>query len=387
MKKQSNIIRLFLAATLLLSTAGTVWGMELPEGWTSVMRDDVLVVTRSYPEGEMTIHLSPWQIPNSTDVRDWLEARTTAPSKFIPVINAEREVLPSNIDNAYYILRDLRPLRGRQRNSLLLACGMSGQVRLVDAFGISSLFSGDNPAILADAAQIAKIACAAPPEPLQRLTTRPDFKRPPAPPGLEGVWYLADFVVGINGYEVRQWSVVTFSDNTVTDDVQTIFSQGIAASKRQNPNSWGNWQLVDGDLEIKWNRSSYYSDYFLTIKERAGGSDERIDGCFSSSFGYTLGGGGSAFGGGSTSISINTWCFAENGQFSNDNMVAINGGTGPSSSGETVFSGSSSSDSVGWYRIDGHVIQLVYANGISLTTSFALGDEGKRLLLNGRHYD
>jgi len=384
----SNIFTLLFIAAMLPGAALATSAFNAPAGWASKAEVDLHVLERTYPLGRMTVHLSPWQGAGGDDVQTWLGSRKTTPSDFDPVVSTENAVLRGNenIENAYYVMRDLRPRRGAQRKSLLFACGKEGQIRTIDAFGPVSLFSGNNPDILADLAKVVKAACA---EEIifERVITRPELVATTPPQELEGVWYLADFVVGINGYEARQESVVVFADNTVTDDTRTVFSQGVQASKRQNPNSWGEWRIVDGSLEIKWNGSSDYTDYYVTIKARAGGENERIDGCYSSSFGYTLGAGGAAFGGGSTSIAINTWCFSENGRFSNDGTVAISGGTGPSVTGETIYSGSSSSEKTGWYRIDGNIIQLVYDNGTRVITSFGLRDDDTALLLNGGYYD
>jgi len=72
-------------------------------------------------------------------------------------------------------------------------------------------------------------------------------------------------------------------------------------------------------------------------------------------------------------------------------MVSINASTGdsPLATSRVDSTGYSKSDRNGWYRIDGHVLQLVYDNGLSATNSIAFinrDDPEKRAILLGSRY-
>lgn len=187
-----------------------------------------------------------------------------------------------------------------------------------------------------------------------------------APSGLKNVWYIGFYV---NGNQPRFGVRVTFSDGTVTSDPTSVFSEGIEASKQNHPKSWGVWKEEDEFLYTKMGSSDSFREYNFSLKAEPGGEDERLSGCFSS---FTVYGSGSSASSGASSTA---WCFDKNGRFSNDSATQT---STPSGSG-----GGSSPEKTGRYRIDGHVIQLVYDSGTKLSTTFGVSedDEDTTILL------
>ena len=332
----------------------------------------------------------------------WLEARQTERSggKF-RVISGKHEVKAWEGADTVYVVRQLRPLGGRPQVSLMNACERGGQVRLIDAFGPEPLFDNSNLESLNQSGTLVGLACGpadgaddrddAPaeqkPEVVFRQMDRPAFEPAKPPAGLEAVWYLGEFVPGISGYEAHRYARMAFDDGTVTGNFDAVFAGGVEASRQQNPKDWGFWRAQgDHDFQIDWKGDGDFDDYYVTLKTSPGGKDARIDNCYSSSFGYTL----PAIGVGSgytSSFATNSWCFAGNGRFSNDSAVAISGG----GSGTASSAGYASTDKTGWYRIDGHVLQLVYDNGREVLTSIGFidreKDEDDAVLIGGGYYD
>jgi hypothetical protein len=377
-----------------------------PEGWNSRFKGDGQILTHVYAQGKMTIHISAWENARGRDSQNWLQENRYLPIRGERVKRQDYALNKGKIANSHYVLRQLKARGGKSRSSLLLVCANGGKLRRVDTFGPASLFSGSNRQILRDSLEISRRAC----NPGQvgqvsiqaggkekqeqrrgKRLKRPKFRKGKPPQKLDSVWYVAEFVVGINGYQSERSAVLNFSDSRASTAFTSVFADGTKKSRRKDPGKWGKSRIRNGDLEVKWDGSRSFEGYYLSIKTRPGKTNEKITGCWSSSFGYTLGGGGSAFGGGSTSFATNAWCFDKNGRFSNDRSVSLSGSTGASANGQTLYAGHSKSDRTGWYRIDGHVLQLVYDNDNALTTSIGFvarkGDKYGALLLGSGYYD
>ncbi len=386
--------------------------VSVPNGWSSKARGQIQALTRVYPQGEMTVFISPWINAKGKTAQQWVQAGQFMPPHGERVISTNHQINKSRIDTAHYVLRQLKPKNGKKRSSLMLACLRSGQVRTIDAFGVQSLFSGTNKAVFKDMILLSETACDDAQSSRARKRNRaaeqpgantpkvekgkrlkpPKFKKGKPPKKLEAVWSTAEWVVGINGMESKRSALVSFSDNTATDKLAYTFANGVRASKNKYPNRWGKSRIKKGDIEVKWKGAREYRDYYLTMKSRPGKNNERLNRCWSSSFFSTIGDASSY--GGNTAYASNKWCFAKNGRFSNDSSVSISGSTGQSNVlSEVVFSGGSKGNKSGWYRIDGHVLQLVYDNGKSLTTSIGFVERKKTkdkyhaLLLGSGYYD
>lgn len=178
-------------------------------------------------------------------------------------------------------------------------------------------------------------------EPITRPTTvdTPPATRPAAtaPLGditaqIKDIWYTGDFVDTIDG--VRQWydSIIEFKNGEASDDGETISNEGIAASKRKNPEDWGEARVLNGLLSYKFSDDRGWEEPYLSAPTRAYPRNQKITGCYSNSSGIE--------GTGSTPV-INRICFAADGGFEVGDAGNVTGN----------------------YLIDGHAIRLDFSNG------------------------
>jgi len=218
-------------------------------------------------------------------------------------------------------------------------------------------------------------------QPLKRIIKRPTINAGKLTVSIKELLFVGYQVVGMYGFKPTFKAVATFNDHTVSKDMNTIFSEGVMASKQKNPNDWGVWRMNGNKLEIKWKQSKSYKNMSFIEKLSSRSKNEKLDGCWSSKMGFSLPSGS----GSSSSMSINVWCFNKNGRFSNDITVGISGNTGDYGSGEVIYTGNSKKDKTGWYRIDDRVIQLIYDNGKKITTSIGIAKKGNLLLGSGEY--
>ncbi len=380
-----------LVLSMMVGAAGaeaTPGEIATPAGWTGKTSGDSQLFTRQFADGEMNLAVYPWIYLDGTSAKDWLSQRKTDPSGRSPVIGKTPKVGKGTVKDTYTVNRQLRPIAGKKRASLLFACEKSGHIRYVDLYGPVEYFAGKYGG--GAMGKVVSVACGSNPpvhtnqaQQIERASKRPDFKEGTPPDDLEDIWYVGYFVPGVNGYEARQTALMTFDDDSASKDFDGVFGQSVKASRRSNPKDWGTWDIDGNDLKVKWAGKKGYRDYFVSLRAEPGRDDHRMDGCYSSSKGYTL----PSFGGAYTaSFAVNAWCFAKNGRFSNDTSVAISSG----GSGSASSAGHSSSDKTGWYRIDGYVVQFIYDNGREVTTSFAMVDHEKSddgILIGGSYFD
>lgn len=210
---------------------------------------------------------------------------------------------------------------------------------------------------------------------------KPELKAMDPPKGMVAIWSIADLQAGVSGMEVRRFSYMTFNKKRVTGDFSGVLNNGVKKSRKSSPDEWGRWKLKQGELVIDWDGDGGYRSYELTMKTSPAGKNEKLNGCWSSFYGASLGFMGSGVG--SMSAATNTWCFGKNGRFSNDRSVTVSG----SGSGSSV--GSAKGNTAGWYRIDGHMMQLVYDNGARANTTIGVLDQknGKILIIGGGYFD
>lgn len=365
-----------------------------PTGWKSVMEGETQVFMTPIRGGAMTLRILPWADLEGKSVDGWLAQRWTAP--FGPIAVAERSgsrpkasvERHNGMEFKFAIAsRRLQSHSGASMASVVAACSQNGQVLIGNLYGPPKGL--EQQSITGEAVEIIYSACAEgsnetrTPSVSRPSPTRPAFMPGRAPSGFDRIWYIGDFVPDVSGMRAKQKAVMTFEDGAVTDDIDSVFAQGRAVSERNTPKNWGRWRVnAEGEIEIKWPGSSKFKDFYLTRKTDAGGPNKRIDGCFSSKTGYSIGYGTSSV----RSMAIKQWCFTRGGRFSTSSAASATGGT----SGGAV--GYSDSDQSGHYRIDGHVIQLAFDNGETVVTSFAMMDERDPsettdLFLGSRHFD
>lgn len=188
-------------------------------------------------------------------------------------------------------------------------------------------------------------------------------------PGLVRLWYVGrnDLIVG-SLFE----AVVEFDDGRVTTDIDTVVTEGAAASLRANPGRWGTSRVSDGSISYRMYGRTSEVDNWFSFATRPAEAGQRLSGCYGSGRGFATGGG---------AISVNVLCLTPDGRFSNDRAVTASTPAG---------SGSANSQVTGAYRLDGHAIRLDYDDGKTLTTTFgthAVDGEIQVLLVGERVLD
>jgi len=380
----------FVLAASLVFSAHTVaedakfQSITPPEGWSSQTRQRSQVLSKTYREGTLKVHLFGWEAAEGRTPREFLQTNSAGAVPGEKVISEINKVVGGSGDSYVNVMRDVRRRRGQARISARFACPHTGYLRLVDSYMDRAVWLNEaRQQTRADLLALVDTACRQGP-PLKR----PDISPATAPDGLGAIWHVADFVVGISGYEVSRWGAMVFADGSVTDEFSDTLALGRAASRRDNPKDWGRWRETAGDIEIKWNSGKDYNKYYLTQRTQPGGRDDRLDACFGSFFISSLPMAGS--GAYSSATSSSRWCFSTNGRFSNESSASISASTGSSViDSTTTGSGYSNSGLNGWYRIDGHVLQLIYDNGERKTTTIAFidrDDPEERAVLIGSNY-
>jgi len=356
-----------------------------PEGWSSQIRQRSQVLSKTYREGTLKVHLLEWETAEGRTPREFLQMNSAGAVTGEKVISQTNPVADGSDDSPVNVMRDVRRKRGQARISARFACAHSGYLRLVDSYMDRAVWLNEaRQQTRADLLTLVDVACRQGP-PLER----PGIPLATAPDGLDAIWYVGDFVVGISGYEVSRWGAMVFEDGSVTDELSDTVTLGRAASLRDSPKRWGRWRETDGDIEIKWDTGQYYNDYYQTRKTQPGGRDDRLDACFGSFFISSLPMSGT--GAYNSATSSSQWCFSTNGRFSNESSASISASTGNSVIGTTTGTGYSKSGLNGWYRIDGYVLQLIYDNGERKTTTIAFIDrddpEERAVLIGSKYLD
>ena len=204
---------------------------------------------------------------------------------------------------------------------------------------------------------------------------------PPSNPGASGIKGVVMHsesttgVGGIIGYVVRPY--LFFSDGTFYGRLDTDpYSLNPSASPRANPGKWGLWQINGKSISIRWEKDGNTSEWTSSRWSWAlpAASGEKIEGSFSS----ISGGGNTAFGGGSITISSKYITFNRNGQFTFESV-----GGGGYSGIDGSNSAWSSHENAGTYLLTGFRIELRFNNGRVVKNGFNFYDSKKDMLSIG----
>jgi hypothetical protein len=406
--KTYKIKRILVSFTLcvLLSFTLNTHGLSVDEmsygekrGWKKNQQGSITTYSKPSNGASIHIRLMPWQVMSKNDLVSWMKKQWVKP--YGPVSFQKKSGKKPSVASAkdkrgtyfFSIASRIVKYKNQTYASILTACQREGYVLLAHVYGPGKSFTNktlmnQNTNIIGehceqgpskpqsintkavksnDKSNQTSISTSQSTAQIKPITKRPDFKKVALPKDFKELWYVARFVAGVNGARAKQDVVALFNNKEVTEDLNTIFAQGKAFSKKKNPKDWGVANVSDKEMTIKWDGKTKYRDYYLTRKAQAGKKDQRLNRCFSSRSGASIGFGGSAV----HSVSIRKWCFGNNGRFSNKSAVGVSG-SGPSSTG---YAGG---DKEGYYHIDGYVIHLAYDNGNKVVTSFGLLDQHKQ---------
>lgn len=195
-------------------------------------------------------------------------------------------------------------------------------------------------------------------------------------PPLEGVYMEQTTGFGVGGMMTFEFDAyAVFKDGTITSNINTLSGQQSA----RNSKDWGRWSRAGNGFAVQWGngKSSQLSGstFYRTFPAQSG---ETLQGTYRS-----IGGGGNtALGGGVMTVDARSITFSPNGQF---NTAQTQGGSAPG-----VVASSSSKNS-GTYRLDGHVIEMRYADGRVVRSGFYFfPNKGRKtdstIGIGNRHY-
>ena len=168
--------------------------------------------------------------------------------------------------------------------------------------------------------------------------------------------------------------IALFDDGRYTEDLATVFSQGVQASLAQNPADWGQYRFTNGELNLRPAGELDFEEESSDFALESGGTDTRLTGCHNA-----IGGSSSTLEiSGIFTLSISSYCFSQSGRFTHDNSVFT-------SSPDLIAGGSD--ERSGTYRIDGYAMQLQYDNGNEVTVGFSyMSDDRTHIGVNGRRF-
>jgi len=166
---------------------------------------------------------------------------------------------------------------------------------------------------------------------------------------IRAIWYIADrgnVVSLVNGISSAFFSVVEFTDGSATTDATFLSENGVAASRREHPERWGEARVQNGVFGFKLEGERSWLEPEVSIRTEFAGRGSTLAGCFSTSSG--------SIAGTTTTVSFRSLCTDADGRFAFNSTTA----TGGSAGGGTV-----SSNSRGRYLIDERAIRLDFDNG------------------------
>lgn len=393
MKKKPSFSSIIALLAVIWSPAASYAQTAVPAGWDASQQGETTVLTRSFGEETLTLHVSPWFAADGEHAGDWLEARKALPSGRNPVVDPDPKVVESKLPGSYYTLRALRKRRGRDQLSFLTVCtSADGKLRSIDAFGARQTVA--DKAVLEEHVQIALSYCtdsesgqpldvaktdpAAPAASNQTLSGDPLPAATP-PSGLVRLHGVIVMRLQPGGLLGPVGTVVALMDDgSFTDDVATLFEDGAARSRQDNPKDWGEWRQSGDAVLLKWHGDDGFEETHGDWIARSGDGDHKLEGCFGRLISYDGAGVGDAMVGKASS-----WCFAPDGRFSHESAgfaIATGGGV-------RGAAGATAPHLRGRYRIDGYAIRFAYDDGSGAQAGFAfLNDEHTHIAINGKRF-
>lgn len=219
-------------------------------------------------------------------------------------------------------------------------------------------------------------------------TTRPKNSRLPSPttapgkglspPEISGVMLHSETGIGVGGMVLILWKPFVFLKNGTMYAYPDInpYDLDVPKSKQQEPEKWGTWK-INGKI-VTVTRGSKNGTPSKVEEWKSGwwawaspaGANEKLNASFNS----LSGGGNTAMGGSTMTVSSSNITFNNNGQFTYEST----GGGSYSGSGANVTA-YSSKNKAGTYKLDGFSIELKYNNGTTTRQCFYFFDNDKRV--------
>lgn len=329
-----------------------------------------------FPEGTLRIDVSDWVAAEGRSAHDFLRANPRRASLGAAIASAASTVAKMDDRDGAYTVRGVDP-PSAGRFSLLMVCRSGDAIRAVDFQGPMALFTPEAEAPWRFMRGTMEEACDEPVPSSVRSAKGPDHVAEVLGQ-VDRLWHVGQLVPSLEGYRASRHAVLALRDGWATTRVDEALQSGAEASRREHPGSWGRWRLNGkGELSVRWGGDEDYRDFYYAFGVEPLG---RVRGCFSETSASDLSGIGET----NVAVSVNTWCFAPDGRFTNDRALGLSYGDGA-----VDASGSSASATSGRYATDGYLLTLTYGDGRVIRTLAGVSREGageRDLVIGGSRF-
>jgi len=234
---------LHVATAILFFAGGTSSAQEPSYG-------SVELVEWVFPNGVLDIRISPWEEIENVDIPDWAMERRLTAALGEKALDKQYKVKKSGIDNAWYIVRDLRRKRGSKRFSILTVCTYKGKgehVRTIDAFGNLDILLEDNGAVKPRLMELMEERCEQHPSSARRAVILGEIRTEPGK-GVQAAqietvlggtrqYYSGDFLA------LETVINVLFKDGwAYRDPTVAVSDVDVSRSRELQPDKWRKWR-------------------------------------------------------------------------------------------------------------------------------------------------
>jgi len=334
-----------------------------PEGWKESTTDRGRTLSKS----NAVVTIGNWQDLQGISLKELIDSLQNTALDGATILSADGVKPDKQSEGVFYVTRKIQ-LDGKSGRSVIYGCpGQPGHARIMTITTYDDSFS-EFIEVGTHIDQVCKT------EPrgvgigqgvVASVNKKPAIDTQNNLPGLSdltGVWHTVTQMVTTNGYQPIRRTYITFDNGYTTSDVDTAFSKGVEASKKENPKRWRKFKIVDGnDLALKKRKSNGFSKFYLSYKTVPAKSGLRLNGCWQAETSFvstTMGSHGIAF-------NNKLFCFSSDGSFASKQSATA---AAHSSIGGSSSTGSTSNE--GAYRINGHVIELKGAHGMANSNAF-----------------
>lgn len=346
------------------------------------------IETRRFTDGLLQVLSSEWTNTDYNSAYSFLEASNNITLGSRQILGIDHKVTRMKDRDGAYSLRSLGRLGGERHYSLLMVCHVAGAVRLIEYQGPHKLFVRDAKTpfqfMKSNMEGLCEEQVSSQNRPIasHKAEAADGHQLESVLDSVDRLWHIGQMVPRIGGYIAEQKSVLSFSDGWATTRIDNVLTKGVSSSQRSHPGSWGRWKLnAKDELSVRWGSDETYRDFYFAFSVPRATTSTDFNGCFSKNRAEGLSGIGET----NVAVSVNTWCFASDGRFTNDRTIGFSYGDG-----RVGTNGSNSSASSGTYTNDGYLLSLRYDNGRLVQTLAGISNDvpGKRdLLLGGSHFN
>ena len=400
-KNKISIYLIFLLWIVLIASSLHAATVPAPKGWNEKVVNQARILTK----GKTVVEIGPWLNINNMALDAWLQSmEKTVPAGATFV--SSKGVIKETVPGAYSVTRKVKYGK-KNGQSVLYACpGKPGVARLMKmeikgldlvnilvgaSFGESVCKNEDKGDAVANAdglvseeASTSKISDQEPSDSNEgessnhraQIIKTEVLDAVPVVKGLKEI--RGEIVMGIQAggmFGTKDRFIALFENGTYTSDLKNTFGYGVEVSKQKKANKWGHWKIKNNTLLLKGHADKTYDKTRGNWVARPASKDQKLSGCF----GKLNSTSGADYTSGTTVGVARTWCFWENGRFTNSATAF--------GRSENATMRASNPKSSGRYVIDHYTARFVYDDGHEVIAAFCFANEKKNhIALNGKRF-